>query len=60
MIVANCHSESGPISVRYLHSVTRAQIVTYFVDKEPMLCIDSFLIEEKGGTDEALIEKIGC
>jgi hypothetical protein len=27
--------------------------MTYCVDKEPVLCIDSFLIEEKGRTDES-------
>jgi len=33
--------------------------VTYQVDQKPMLCIDSFLIEEKGGAYETPIEKIG-
>ena len=33
--------------------------VTYQVDKKPVLCIDSFLIEEKGSAYETLIEKIG-
>ena len=34
--------------------------VTYQVDKKPVLCIDCFLIEEKGGAYETLIKKIGC
>ena len=29
--------------------------MTYCVDEEPVLCIDSFLIEEKGRTNETLI-----
>jgi hypothetical protein len=33
--------------------------MTYQVDKKPMFCIDSFLIEEKGSAYETLIEKIG-
>jgi hypothetical protein len=33
--------------------------VTYQVDKNPMLCIDGFLIEEKGSAYETLVEKIG-
>ena len=34
--------------------------MTYRVDEEPVFCIDSFLIEEKGGTDETLIKEVGC
>ena len=34
--------------------------MTYCVDEEPVLCIDSFLIEEKGRTDETLIKEVGC
>jgi hypothetical protein len=34
--------------------------MTYCVDEEPVLCIDSILIEEKGGTDETLIKEVGC
>ncbi len=33
--------------------------MTYHVDENPMLCHDSFLIEEKGSADETLIDKIG-
>jgi hypothetical protein len=34
--------------------------MTYRVDEKPVLCIDSILIEEKGSTDETLIQKVGC
>ncbi len=34
--------------------------VTHQVDEKPVLCIDSFLIEEKGAAYETLIEKIRC
>ena len=34
--------------------------MTYYVDKEPVLRIDRILIEEKGSTNEGLVEKIGC
>jgi len=34
--------------------------MTYCVDEEPMPCIDSFLIEEKGGANETLIKEVGC
>jgi hypothetical protein len=33
--------------------------VTYQVNKKPILCIDGFLIEEKGRAYETLSEKIG-
>jgi hypothetical protein len=33
--------------------------MTYRIDEKPVLCIDSFLIKEKGSTDETLIEKVG-
>ena len=34
--------------------------MTHRVDEKPMLCIYSILIEEKGSTNETLIEKVGC
>jgi len=48
--------DGGPMSVCYLRSL----LMTYCVDEEPVFCIDSFLIEEEGGTDETLIKKVGC
>lgn len=65
----NCDEEDGgrklwkhtSISVCYLLSVpTVAHTMTYSVDKKPVLRIDGFLVEEKGSTDETLIEKVGC
>ena len=59
MAVASYGSKS--ISVCYLLSVpTVAHTMTYRVDKKPVLRIDRILIEEKGSTDESLIEKVGC
>ena len=34
--------------------------MTYRVDKKPVLCVDGILVEEKGSTDETLIEKVRC
>ena len=40
-------------------SLVRTSSVTYQVDKKPLFCIDSFLIEEKGSAYETLGEPIG-
>ena len=56
MIVASY--DSGPMRVCYLRSLGHR--MTYCVDEEPVFRVDSFLIEEKGGTDEPLIKEVGC
>ena len=33
--------------------------MTYCGDEKPVLCSDSFLIEEKSGTDKTLIKEVG-
>jgi len=50
--------DSGPMSVRYLRSLL-GHSMTYCVNEEPVLCIDSFPIEEEGGTDKTLIKEVG-
>ncbi len=51
--------DSGSMSLCYLRSLL-GHIMTCCVDEEPVLSIDSFLIEEKGGTDETLSKEVGC
>ena len=57
MIVASY--DSILISVCYLLSFP-SRTMTYRVDEKPVLRTDSILVEEKGSTDETLIEKVGC
>ncbi|SRR6266851_696344 len=35
-------------------------VVTYHIDEKPVLRVDGILIEEKGSTDESLVEEIRC
>ena len=56
MIVESYDNRS--ISVCHLLSSAAARTTTYRVDEKPVF-IYGFLVEEKGSTDETLIEKVG-